>query len=60
MNSILLKPGNLINNNNNLKYRIISIDGCHTKNATLIDINNSIDNLSDDGIIIIDDYLNND
>jgi hypothetical protein len=58
-NSILLKPENLINYKNNLKYRIISIDGCHTKNATLIDINNSINILSDDGIIMIDDYFNN-
>lgn len=45
---------------NNSKYRIISIDGCHTKDATLIDLKNAIDILTDDGIIIIDDYFNND
>jgi hypothetical protein len=54
----------LINNNylsyvdNNCKYRIISIDGCHTKDATFIDMSNAIQILSDDGIIIIDDYHN--
>ena len=44
----------------NNKYRIISIDGCHTKDATLIDLKNAVDILTDDGIIIIDDYFNND
>lgn len=54
----------LTNNNylsyvdNNFKYRIISIDGCHTKYATMIDMSNAIQILSDDGIIIIDDYHN--
>ena len=40
------------------KYRIISIDGCHTKSATLYDLNNAIQILTDDGIIILDDYFN--
>ena len=40
------------------KYRIISIDGCHTKNATLIDLKNAIKILTNDGIIILDDYFN--
>ena len=43
---------------NGEKYRIISIDGCHTKSATLIDLKNAIQILSDDGIIILDDYFN--
>ena len=42
------------------KYRIISIDGCHTKRATLIDLRNAIKILSKDGIIILDDYFNKD
>jgi hypothetical protein len=40
------------------KYRIISIDGCHTQSATLIDLRNAIKILSNDGIIILDDYFN--
>jgi hypothetical protein len=43
-----------------LKYRIISIDGCHTKNATLSDLQNAVKILSDDGFIILDDYFNPD
>ena len=43
---------------NNNKYRIISIDGSHTKSATLKDLKNSIDIITDDGVIIIDDYKN--
>lgn len=45
---------------NGEKYRMISIDGCHTKNATLNDLENAVKILTDDGIIILDDYLNND
>lgn len=45
---------------NNLKYRIISIDGCHTKNATIIDLMNAINLLTEDGVIIMDDYENTD
>lgn len=40
------------------KYRIISIEGCHTKSATLYDLNNAIQILTDDVIIILDDYFN--
>lgn len=40
------------------KYRIISIDGCHTKSATLYDLNNAIQILTADVIIILDDYFN--
>lgn len=48
-----------LNYTNCEKYRIISIDGCHTKSATLIDLKNAIEILSEDGIIILDDYFNN-
>lgn len=41
------------------KYRIISIDGCHTKDATYKDIDNCSKLLTDYGVIIIDDYFNN-
>jgi hypothetical protein len=44
----------------NNKFRIISIDGSHTKHATIIDLNNAMNILSSDGFIIIDDYFNND
>ena len=48
---------NFLNFTNGDKYRIISIDGCHTKSATLIDLRNAIKILSNDGIIILDDYF---
>lgn len=43
---------------NNEKYRIISIDGCHTKKCVFIDLINANASLSDDGIILVNDYLN--
>ena len=49
---------NFLDFTNGDKYRIISIDGCHTKSATLIDLRNAIKILSNDGIIILDDYFN--
>tara|TARA_Y100000591_G_C21712926_1_gene634508 strand:- start:222 stop:917 length:696 start_codon:yes stop_codon:yes gene_type:complete len=51
---------NFLDFTNGGKYRIISIDGCHTKSATLIDLRNAIKILSNDGIIILDDYFNKD
>jgi len=56
--STKMNSDNYLNYTNGGKYRIISIDGCHTKSATLIDLKNAIKILSDDGIIILDDYLN--
>ena len=56
--STKLTSSNYLSYSNNKKYRIISIDGCHTSTATLIDLNNAIKILSDDGIIILDDYFN--
>ena len=58
--STKLKDKDYLKYTKNTKYRIISIDGCHTKNATLIDLNNAINILTDDGIIILDDYFNKD
>jgi len=61
---IIKKDSTKMNSNNYLyytngsKYRIISIDGCHTRSATLIDLRNAIKILSNDGIIILDDYEN--
>lgn len=45
---------------NNLKFRIISIDGCHRANETKIDLMNSSEALTTGGIIIVDDYFNKD
>lgn len=43
---------------NGMKFKIFSIDGCHTKDATYKDMQNVFDILCDDGVMIIDDYLN--
>ena len=56
-NSVKMKPSDW-NPSNNLKFKIFSIDGSHTKDATYIDIKNVLSVLHDDGVIIIDDYLN--
>ncbi|MCK4729689.1 MAG: class I SAM-dependent methyltransferase [Candidatus Aenigmarchaeota archaeon] len=42
----------------NNKFRIFSIDGCHTAEATKIDLKNSYGCLTEGGVIIIDDYFN--
>eukprot|EP01084_Bolivina_argentea_P058524 106858_1 len=43
---------------NNLKYRIISIDARHTQGATINDLKKTIKIVSQNGVIIMDDYLN--
>lgn len=40
------------------KYRIFSVDGAHTSDATYIDFKNSLESLVDGGVIIMDDYFN--
>lgn len=56
--STKLNANDYLNYTNGSKYRIISIDGCHTESATIIDMKNAIKILTKDGIIIMDDYLN--
>jgi len=56
--SIKMNSNEYLDYTNGGKYRIISIDGCHTKSATLYDLRNAIKILSNDGIIILDDYFN--
>lgn len=43
---------------NKLKYKVFSIDGSHTKSATIHDLKNAMAVMDDYGVIIIDDYLN--
>lgn len=42
------------------KFRIFSIDGCHSSKVTYIDLKNAFLSLIDGGIIIVDDYFNKD
>lgn len=42
----------------NKKFRIFSIDGCHTVEATLKDLENVSKCISERGVIIVDDYYN--
>jgi len=57
---ILKTKSNLILNTINkfTRYRIISIDGGHSYNDTINDLNLSSDIIHDFGIIIVDDYEN--
>lgn len=41
---------------NNIKFDFIEIDGCHTYNCVQRDVTNSWNNLSEKGVIYIDDY----
>ena len=56
--STTMKDVDYLKFTNGEKYRLISIDGCHTQNATLIDLTNAVKILSSDGVIILDDYFN--
>ena len=43
--------------NNNLKFDVIFLDGLHTYQQTILDINNSIKALRNEGIILVHDCL---
>ncbi len=47
-----------LSKSNGDKFRIISIDGCHTKRATYTDLKNASKLLTDYGVIVCDDYEN--
>jgi len=51
---------NYINACDNNKFRIFSIDGCHSAHATYIDLKNAYSCLTQGGVIVIDDYFNKD
>ena len=56
-NSIDMNPEEWLIDQNR-KFRIFSVDGCHTKEATYIDLVNVASVMSNMGVIIVDDYLN--
>lgn len=41
---------------NDIKFDFIEIDGCHTSNCLVNDVKNTIDHLTEKGLIYIDDY----
>lgn len=43
--------------NNQKRFRMFSIDGCHEAEPTRIDMTNAFNSLADGGIVIMDDYF---
>ncbi len=50
-------PADLCEPINGGNYRLFSVDGLHTVEATYVDLGNAYHVLSEDGVIIVDDYM---
>ncbi|GAB4291572.1 MAG: class I SAM-dependent methyltransferase [Oscillatoriaceae cyanobacterium] len=57
VNSEKCTPQDYLNKVKGKKMRIFSVDGCHTSEATAIDLRNAYNCLVKGGVIILDDYF---
>ena len=57
VNSENCTPQDYLNKVKGKKMRIFSVDGCHTSEATEIDLRNAYNCLEKGGVIILDDYF---
>ena len=56
--SLVLTPARLLRLTNSRRVALFSVDGCHTFECTLSDLELALATLHDYGIIVVDDYYN--